>query len=301
MPCRSGSADRAASGVSANETEAVRSRRASSDAIAATYSGRTDQLRSTCAAASVRTSDSAHGRGAVEPPARDAPATLARNECRYDRSQPGQRLLGRRRREPGRPSPRAGVGDLPVPYRPEAQHAPVGRRVDRLPPARPQLLERGHAPLDRPRPDLVRERGVHFVDGERGVGQHRPDAGHDLVQLRRLQPHRRVEAGQRPRHRRQRAGPPRQVPGGQQVHGAARAEGLDQLVGLPQRGLHVRRGPPPASRCPTDSSPAVRIWACTPQTAAATSATEDKAVAPRWCRASRRALIADQVGSMRAG
>ena len=109
----------------------------------------------------------------------------------------------------------------------------------------------GHRSLDGPRADPVPDRLGQLVDGQLGIGERVADGRDDLVGLLgreadrlRMQRHRR-------RQGRQRARPHREVGGGQQVDGAARAERLDQRAIDPERALHVgtrRAGDAPRDR-----------------------------------------------------
>lgn len=138
----------------------------------------------------------------------------------------------------------ASWGSSPAaPVRAEAQHPVVRGRTGELTPARPLVLERIHRPLHGPRAGQARDRVGQLVDGQLGVRQRRADGRDDLVCLLGSEPHP-LRMGRHRKQSRQRAGPHGQVDGGQQVHGAARAERLDQGAVLPKRALHVGPGGP---------------------------------------------------------
>ena len=112
------------------------------------------------------------------------------------------------------------------------------RDVQRLAPARPEVLEGRHHPLPRPGPDPPDHRVGELVDGQVVVLEGVADGGDHLVGLRRRQPH---VLGERapPRHRAERSGPAREVLGREQVDRAARPVHPDQAPLLPERPLHV--------------------------------------------------------------
>jgi len=149
--------------------------------------------------------------------------------------------------EAGQPAVRVGVRDLAAPVRPEAEHPAVPGSTGELAPARPLVLECVHSPLDGPRARPVRERLGQLVDGQLGVRQRVPDGRDDLVGLTGSEAHALGVDRYRRRQGRQRPGPHRQVSGGEQVNGAARAERLDQGALLPERVLHTGAG------CPRDT------------------------------------------------
>ena len=146
---------------------------------------------------------------------------------------------------------RVGIGHHSAPAWSEAEHAAVRGRTRELAPARPQALKRLHRSLGGPRARTIHDRLGQLLDGQLRICERVADRRDDLVCLLGSEPHRVGMRRHRGWQRRQRPRPHRQVGGGQQVHGAARTERLDEDAVLPERALHVGAGRPgdaPADR-----------------------------------------------------
>ena len=146
--------------------------------------------------------------------------------------------------EAGQPAVRVGVGHLAAPVRPEAQHPAVRGRAGELAPARPLarnasiVRSTAHGPA-RSAIASVSSSTVSSVSASASPMAAMTSSACPGVK--------RTPSGcvrHRRRQGRQRARPHRQVGGGQQVDGAARAERLDQGALLPERAPHVGAGRP---------------------------------------------------------
>ena len=133
---------------------------------------------------------------------------------------------------------RSRVRHLPGSVRPVAEHPGVRRPVGHLPPPRPQRLEGRHHRLGRPRACEVADRLGELVDRQLAAAQGLADRSDHDARLVVGHPH---AVGERaaPRDGVECRHPPAQVGRGQEVHGAARTEGLHERPVIPERTAYV--------------------------------------------------------------
>ena len=101
------------------------------------------------------------------------------------RNDPADGFVLRCRPESRQPAARIGIGDASALVRTEAQHAAVGSHADRLPPARPQVLESGHHAIASPGPHQVNDRAIQLIKSQLGILQRVADGIDDLLSLYR--------------------------------------------------------------------------------------------------------------------